>query len=411
MMRVVPLGLGYVAAALKSAGHEVCLLDLGAWRDPESALESTLSDFRPDVIGLSLRNLDADPDRSNFAKVSRQIEACRRFVPNRRIVMGGSAFTLFPEPLMRYFGLSLGVVGEGEETAPRLLRAMEHGGDLRGLPGVAVMAEGVFSLAPPQRIADFGSLPVPMRNLTGLEPTAVINLQGRRGCSMACTYCVERCLGGRSVRLREPELVVDEVEALARDFPGTELFFVDTVFNMPTDHAIAVCEGMVRRDLKARWTCYLNPRDATEELLDSLARAGCHTAYVGMESGSDEMLHRYAKGFSVQEAVHAAEGAHRRDIAVFISLIWGGPGECERTVRETIGVMRRLSFSQVGSVQGVTIYPGTPFHAWAKRRGIVPPDEDLFQPHHYLSPECRGLDIERMMEEAGVKGAFVANVR
>src|ERR1700720_2347338 len=167
---VMPIGMRYIAEAAIDAGHQIACLDL-CFENPmrtADVLRRRIHDYRPEIIGISLRNLDVeDPnklDRSNYANYNlanynlsnyslatysiptdavpsnlecfdQAIDACRKYsdVP---IVLGGPAFTLIPRQFLLRYKETLGVVGPGEQTFLRLLKALEGGHDIGDIPNV-----------------------------------------------------------------------------------------------------------------------------------------------------------------------------------------------------------------------------------------------------------------------------------
>ncbi|HSR13004.1 MAG TPA: cobalamin-dependent protein, partial [Thermodesulfobacteriota bacterium] len=120
---VAPLGPACVASALRKAGHDTRFLDLCFIENMEAAVRETVSDFRPDCIGVSLRNLDnvAFPDSVSYLPFYKKIaETCRR-VSAAPVFLGGAGFTLMPGPILEYLGADGGIAGEGEESFPALL--------------------------------------------------------------------------------------------------------------------------------------------------------------------------------------------------------------------------------------------------------------------------------------------------
>ena len=122
---VAPLGLAFLYAALKSAGHNVQILDLCFEENVEGALRKSVLDFSPDAIGLSLRNIDnvAYPESVSYLPFFKKIvKACRQFSPSP-IFLGGSGFTLMPGAILNFLQADAGIAGEGEEAFPKVLRA------------------------------------------------------------------------------------------------------------------------------------------------------------------------------------------------------------------------------------------------------------------------------------------------
>jgi radical SAM superfamily enzyme YgiQ (UPF0313 family) len=111
---VAPLGLAYIAGALKQAGHDVRAIDLCFSTDIEQDLTRIVEDFSPDAVGISLRNLDNLTYPSSLSYVpelEETVAIVRRRTP-APVVIGGSGFSLAPLPLMQRVDLDFGVVGE-----------------------------------------------------------------------------------------------------------------------------------------------------------------------------------------------------------------------------------------------------------------------------------------------------------
>ncbi|MEK6621713.1 MAG: cobalamin B12-binding domain-containing protein, partial [Planctomycetota bacterium] len=127
---VAPIGIAYIAKALQDKGHAVRLTDLCFVEDGRSSIAKTLQDFNPDVIGISIRNID----NLTYHKSVFYMPGIRRIVDflktrtSAPLVVGGSGFSIFPEEVLRYLALETGIVGEGETAFVQLLDVIEHGG-------------------------------------------------------------------------------------------------------------------------------------------------------------------------------------------------------------------------------------------------------------------------------------------
>jgi CO dehydrogenase/acetyl-CoA synthase delta subunit len=136
-MPVVPVGLGAVAVATQEAGHDVELLDLMNVEHPVSVTKRAVETFGPDVIGISVRNVD-DQSMENpvflLDQVREVIKDCRA-VSEAPIVLGGAGYSIFPESALLYLGADMGIQGEGERAFPILLSFLERGNDLSRVSG------------------------------------------------------------------------------------------------------------------------------------------------------------------------------------------------------------------------------------------------------------------------------------
>jgi len=349
---VVPLGPLAVAGALRDA-HDVQLLDLCFEEDPRSAVERALCAMDPEVIGVGLRNLHTNAYDGMERLVAEYAELVTwiRASSTAPIVLGGPAYSLQPETLLARLGADYGVVGEGERLFRDLVDRLSRGEKPARIhragatpPGV-VRARRLYGGAswPP---SDLDDLPPPARDLVDPRYYAfdgTDNLQTKRGCAFACVYCDYPDLEGTKVRVRDPAAIADEMVARA-EVPGvTHMFFVDSVFNVPRSHALAVCAEIERRDNPLPWVCYASPVALDEEVVGAMARAGCQGVEIGSDSGTPRMLAALKKPFSIDHiassrALFRAHGIH--DCHTFVL---GALDETPDEVKETLAFVERLN--------------------------------------------------------------------
>src|SRR5688500_8286937 len=95
---------------------------------------------------------------------------------------------------------------------------------------------------------------------------------------------------------------------LRREAGITHFDFVDSTFNSPPRHALAVCEAIARRGLKLHLdTTNFTPAAAFPDLLHGMHAAGFRTLGITAESASDAVLARLEKGFDAAQVRVAAE--------------------------------------------------------------------------------------------------------
>jgi len=149
-MPVMPIGACIVADAAERSGHTVHLLDLMFTRDAMAELESAVMGFRPDVVGLSVRNIDNNDMRNTvfFLDDLRKIVDAIRTGTRAPIFLGGAALGVMPEEILRLADVSGCVAGDGETIFPLLLDRISRGGEIRDVPGVASIENGTFRRNP-----------------------------------------------------------------------------------------------------------------------------------------------------------------------------------------------------------------------------------------------------------------------
>ncbi len=386
-IRVPALGLACVAAAAENAGNETRLLDLMVTQSPQMAVTEAIDDFRPEIIGVSARNID-DQKMQNprfLLDQAREAIAWCRQSSNAPIVLGGAGFSILPQTILQYLDAEIGIQGEGEAVFPELLRRLQSGESVNGLPGVYQSGKNAPSRRVFSKDLDLFRLPDPSliaRSLAGAKD-APVPVQTRRGCPLSCSYCSTPVIEGKLVRWRSPESVVAWmarwVEEGFRNF-----YFVDNTFNLPPSYAARLCEKIIAAGLDISWRCILFPGGLDERLVRMLARAGCKEASLGFESGDGSMLQRMKKQFSLEDVGHASDLLRRYGIRRMGFLLLGGPGETKESVGESLAFAESLKLDAVRLSVGVRIYPQTDVARLAEQEGLISSEEDLLSPRFYL---------------------------
>lgn len=390
---VAPLGALCVAAGARKAGHDVAFLDLGLTRKPQRTLRKTLAKNDFQAVAFGIRNLDNCwfyAPRLYFDEVREFAEIVRQNFDGP-LILGGTGFSVSPQGWMRRLRPTCGVVGEGERAFPEVLNRLETNRSLEGIDGVMTSVNGNGAFPPTQAIPSLGELPLPAHDLCGYAPYVrrggFVGVQTKRGCPFKCAYCIYPQLEGKRYRLRPPETVVDEIQSVVLCSRMREFFFVDSVFNHPHGHALAICKELERRRLPVRWSAFCNPTDFDAELARAMKAAGCSGVEFGLDVASDKMLAALNKPFGQRETRIALQAARDAGLPFAIYLLFGGPGETWADVEDTQNFLNGCAAANaVFATLGIRVYEGTAMAEIAVRQGQVKPDQDLFEPAYYISP-------------------------
>lgn len=394
---IFPLGLACLATALRRAGHRVFGYDLNVGLANESSLAKAMAWARPDVVGVSIRNIkNARPGMhlSTIEEHATTLRLIRRLAPHLPIVVGGSGFSLYGEPLMEAIPqIDLGVFGEAEATLPALL---EHLSSPQAVPGVFYRDGGVcFTGRAPLLPAE--ALPSPAWDLFDVavyarEPMGIA-VQAKRGCPLDCIHCCNDYLFGRVLRIRDPQVVADELEHLSRVHGVHTFMFADELFNVPPWHADALCEEMLRRDLRMRWSAWCKERELSADSVALWKRAGCQVLMFSPDVVTDSQLQLWGKGLEAADLYRAVDILRATGMRGEWNFMVNGPGETwgslVRLGKFLAYGKRRLgrSFRLNGCfVVPVRIYPHTRLHTLAVEQGLVSPEDTLLEPVCYNPP-------------------------
>jgi radical SAM superfamily enzyme YgiQ (UPF0313 family) len=390
-----PLGLASVVASL-GPEHPFRVIDFMFEPDPRQKVLAVLEDFQPELIALSLRNIDNQDScfPEFFFPEAREFSRWLRTHTRAPIVLGGSAFSIFPQELLDYLQADMGIVGEGELSFRALVDSYP-GGDWTAIPGLVRQVQGHWQENPPQPVPDLDALPDPAleyfnpQQYHEAEGSAklpgVITIQSRRGCPRRCRYCTTARLEGTQVRSRSPEKVAAFMAAGYHRWGLRRFYFVDNIFNHPRGFARRLCLAIKGLNLPLEWSCLINPAYPDAELFSLIREAGGDRVQVGNESGSDLVLTNLGKGFSRRQVEETLQLLQQAGLSYGCFLMMGGPGETPATVRESVELLERYTPFLVNLTVGIRIYPHTALCDQARAEGVITPEDNLLWPHFYLS--------------------------
>lgn len=360
---VYPIGLAYVAGALRSQDYDTRIWDV---RASGETLEACISAYDPGYVGISLRNIDNVQLHNPKSFVHELVEFCRRVraATASPLILGGSGFSVFPRELYALTGVDFGIEGEGEHSLLGLIEALRRGASVEAVEGLhyRTAAGEIRTTGRTNSRMCFDTKPWHEPGLLKryVAEGALPGVQTQRGCPLKCCYCTYPQIEGRLGRYRTGSQVVDDMRALAEH--GVKYaFIVDSVFNTSPGHVRKVCEALVEAKTGVEWECFLRPTKALDrELLELMRAAGMRHIEFGSDSFSDSVLEAYGKGFRFEEIAEVSRLARELELHYSHFLILGGPGETEATVAETLQRAASLQGAFFFATIGMRIYPNTP---------------------------------------------------
>jgi radical SAM superfamily enzyme YgiQ (UPF0313 family) len=300
----------------------------------------------------------------------------KRLAPQVVTVLGGPHVTFSSsETLKACPDLDIVALGEGERTIVELSAAIEAGAGLTKVKGIAYRDGSALRFTPRRGfIRNLDSLSMPARRLLPLGRYRAlgmpISMTTSRGCPHACIFCVGRRMVGARVRFRSPARVVDELASLA-DLGFQQVNLADDLFTADPVRCTAVCDEIVRRGLRIKWTAFARVDTVSAGLLVRMKAAGCTAVSFGIESGNPAILKSVKKGITLEQVVAAVDMCADAGVTPSASFILGLPGETPDTLAETVAFGRRLA--KKGLVYGFHLlapFPGTEVRERSGELGI-----------------------------------------
>lgn len=413
------LGIEYLGSAVRQAGHDVEIWDPTAMTpatpDAEGfyffgaspqAVRERLRRSCPEVVGISLHYKSSSLDAFELARVVKEV------LPYCVVVVGGLYISVHKtEAMEKCEYIDYSITGEADDTFIGLLTHLEGCGQPPDrIEGLIFREGGGLRVVPKVNyIADLDCLTFPARDLVdidwymtggqtlqlyGLGTQPALSILTSRSCPYRCTFCNMNAVHGARFRPRSPENVVDELEEMQNHYGARHVFIMDDSFTFKRNRAKAICEEIIRRDLKIRWNTPngISVKGMDQELASLMKRAGCANACVAIESGSDYIrMEVMQKNSATHEIRNAVEYLNRAGIPVVGFFLLGMPGESEGHYRQSYAMAADLPLTSI-VVSLAVPFPGTRLYEQAVDAGIIESGAS-FGKYDYNSPTITTADF------------------
>ncbi len=370
---IYPIGLAWLAGALSA--HDCSGIDLSLEELPDEALKTKLESFKPDVVAVSVRNIDD----SSYPVTHWYLDSFGEIMDvlnnwKGTVIAGGAGFSIYPEKIMELWpGIDIAVIGEGELALPLIL---DH---LNGAPEPPWLHEGIAK--PPRPALEGRHLPdysiFPAADYPG---KGSVGVQTRRGCVFNCAYCTYKSLSGNGFRMRTIEHVLRDIKEIAKQ--GFDSFmFVDSVFDHPRDYYTQLVTAISDAENVPAWGAWLS-ESVPLESLENLYKAGCRWVDFSPDVITEKGWKLMGKGGSLKRLWPAVKQARRVGLTVGVNFFSASPGENFFALVQKFFFMAKArvllgwgnTFINIGTIR---LYKGAPLSE------KLYPGEELFLPVFY----------------------------
>ncbi|MBI5694775.1 MAG: B12-binding domain-containing radical SAM protein [Nitrospirae bacterium] len=388
---VFPLGLGYLAAVLLNAGHEVEVLDLNVDRMSFEDAVERIKKTEFDIFGIG-------GIVTTYKIVKPLVNAVKDAFPKKPLMVGGSVATSIPRTLLERTRADIACIGEGEETVVELVEALQNGSGLESVLGIWYK-DGMGNIhqnGPRPALSNLDDLPLPAWDLfpmdeylrnpigainrnkwidgSGEASVLSMNLNANRGCPYPCIYCYHDFLG-QGYRSRSISNVMKEIDILYKKYGVRYFHFVDDEFSLKKQYVYDFCAAIKAYADDITWGCSGRVNLMTEDMIKTMHEAGCQQIGYGIESGSQKILDILKKKATVQQAKDSVRWTQKYLGEADCSLMVGSPGETRETVQETLDFCKETGLTPE-VIFFLTPYPGTDLYDMATKMGKIGDEED-----------------------------------
>jgi len=318
------------------------VLDLCFYDNPSEELVKALQSLRPDITGISIRQVDTALYRGNeffLPEICDYVRLCKKF--GTPVVLGGSGFSIMPEKILGYTGAQYGIYGPGEQALVALMDELQQG----AVSNRVSIRNGYMALKANHRTTPRAHVVDPSRYL---EHEGIFGFRTQYGCNETCFFCVE---AGTPVLQRNPQAIGREIEQLV-DRGAKQFHLCDAEFNISESHCIDVCRAIVDITGAIRWTLYMKPEPVSARLFHWLAASGATMITVSIDTlryGPDNFARLEPFFFFARD----------NGIKVMVDLSVGYPDEPLSVTVRMLDFLDSLPVYSVGVNSYFRVYPGT----------------------------------------------------
>lgn len=379
-----PLGPLYVLSYTQKIypQHQYRFLDCVGESISHAALEIRIREYAPDVVGFTSFTI-------SLMDVIKAGETARRANPGAHLCLGGHHPTAFPIESASLSPFDSIIVGEGEYAFASLIACLAQHKDYTAIPGLYTANTIGYHVNPDIRdsrfrdclcvpaayVDDINAIPPPDRSyIQHITYNSIVGMKRKlttilssRGCPFKCTFCD---VPYKKYRPRDLDLVMDEIEDCLQLGYG-EFHFYDDLFNITPERVTSFCTALKDRNLKIVWDFRGRVTGLTYECLAIAKSAGLRLISFGVETGTDEGLHRLNKGTTIAQIEQAFRWCRELGIKTVADFMIGVPTERSLDdVRRNIDFLIRLDpdYAQIGILN---LYPKTEIYKEALSRGLV----------------------------------------
>ncbi|MDA0264890.1 MAG: cobalamin-dependent protein [Chloroflexi bacterium] len=393
----LPIGLAYIAGYFDPERHSTKMLDLMFADDYLGEVEAAVKDFQPDLVGLSIRNLDngSNLNPESVLPITKEVTDLVRSISQATIVCGGPAFSILPHECFEYIGPDVGITGSGGDSFADLAERLERGESYQGLPGLVYREDGKITSTEQQ--ATSGVMKPPRLEDLDLDRYAEAGF----GIGVITKWFGNQTSSDNDPdrqNLRPIQEVVAEVKDLEQRLGLSKFFFIANGFNVPPDHAKAFCQALIDSGLTIDWNTGLVPRNCDGELIRLMKAAGCGLVIIGdlVVDAHDPKDLSVRLGQMQQVCLLCEEGG----LPYTVGQTFGAPGETRETVEQKLAFLRGITPAVANLRIGIRMLPGSRSAAQARSEGRVFEDGDLMMPAFYVADSVKDWIVNHLQTEA-----------
>lgn len=375
-------GISYISSILKKNGHATKLIVLSRLLGKRNTeiIDAQVKRFQPQLICFTCVYTEF-----NFMRT--MAKYLKNRYPDIFLLIGGPHVSLNPKEAIASDFDAL-CVGEGEYPTLEIVSQFEQGKQPSDIPNLWIKQGNKIQQNPPRPfLQDLDSLPFPDRQMwqewTEEVPDSVNAVLLGRGCPFNCTYCcnpgLRKLSGGRYVRFRSSENILEEIKNFHAKFPEKNNIYLEVeTIGADKEWSLQLCSKLeefnatLKQPLTYSTNLRITPNMDLNSLFPAFKKSNLTMLKIGLESGSERVRREILqRDYSNEDIINAVSLARKHDLKVFFYNLVGIPGETLNDFKATIKI-NRTCLPDVSIPHVFFPYPGTELYDLCKERGLLP---------------------------------------
>lgn len=361
-----PLNIAYLAAIAENLGHTAKIIDGEADGLTNAEVVERVLEFKPDIIAITATT----PFYHIVVDLTKRL---KEHLPDVPVALGGAHVTVLKEQVFRD-PFDIAFIGEAEDSLVKFLDRFERNQSLADVDGIIYRdGDKIVATPPIPKSYNMSKLPVPARHLLNNDNYVIGTMHGLkkftsimsiRGCPFNCIFCSTEVFG-KTIRCREPALVIEEMKQCIDKFGIEHFMFLDETMTLDRKHIQSICELMIKENLNVTFEGNTRANLIDEELVAVMARAGLIRISFGLESVDETIRKTMKKQVPLESYEIANKITNRYEIETLNSCMIGLPGETKESIRKTLAFLRQSREIKQANISIAVPYPGTELYEMA----------------------------------------------
>ena len=389
-LKLFPIGLGYIATAIKNAGFVFDLLDIDVNRYSDQEVEDRIGLKKYDIVCMGCIV-------TGYKVIKNLAFTIKKIHKQAIIIVGNSVSTSIVETLFNKTVVDVAVMSEGDETIVELLSAIVSSQSLENISGICYKKNGnIIKTSPRNLIEDISTLPhidysifdIESYILTSpfvvsdplpipRETVRALPVNTARGCVANCNFCYH-VFKNQRYRYRSPDSIVGEIRSLLETYKLNYILFWDELTFFSKKQTLALVDKILEQELKFYWVANCRGNLFSDEedikIIKKMKEAGCLSVGYSLESSDPSILKSMNKNVKVEQFSRQTALLHKAGMHAVTSLVIGYPQETTETIRKTFDCC--IENKIYPSAGYLLPQPGSGMYDYAVDHGFITDEEE-----------------------------------